>query len=106
MYYSYVEIEYVARSFSLARMDLALKLLSPTPMTCNIVVPTVQELSKCETAQEVLSISVPGEIGMVGFKGSENFIPGPVLRNTIVMLNTRFLLSWSHSQQGQQEILT
>jgi hypothetical protein len=28
MYYSYVEIEYVATSFSLARMDLALKLLS------------------------------------------------------------------------------
>ncbi len=28
MYYSYVEIEYVAMSFSPARMDLALKLLS------------------------------------------------------------------------------
>jgi hypothetical protein len=28
MYYSYVEIEYVATSFSPARMDLALKLLS------------------------------------------------------------------------------
>ncbi len=28
MYYSYVEIEYVATSFSLARTDLALKLLS------------------------------------------------------------------------------
>ena len=27
MYYSYVEIEYVATSFSPARMDLALKLL-------------------------------------------------------------------------------
>jgi hypothetical protein len=30
MYYSYVEIEYVATSFSPARMDLALKLLSMT----------------------------------------------------------------------------
>jgi hypothetical protein len=29
MYYSYVEIEYVATSFSPARMDLALKLLIP-----------------------------------------------------------------------------
>jgi hypothetical protein len=29
MYYSYVEIEYVATSFSPARTDLALKLLSP-----------------------------------------------------------------------------
>ncbi len=28
MYYSYVEIEYVAMSFSPARMDLALKLLN------------------------------------------------------------------------------
>ncbi len=28
MYYSYVEIEYVATSFSPARLDLALKLLS------------------------------------------------------------------------------
>ena len=28
MYYSYVEIEYVAKSFSPARMDLALNLLS------------------------------------------------------------------------------
>jgi hypothetical protein len=29
MYYSYAEIEYVATSFSPARTDLALKLLSP-----------------------------------------------------------------------------
>jgi hypothetical protein len=28
MYYSYIEIEYVATSFSPARMDLALKLLN------------------------------------------------------------------------------
>jgi hypothetical protein len=28
MYYSYVEIEYIATSFSPARMDLALKLLT------------------------------------------------------------------------------
>ncbi len=31
MYYSYVEIEYVATSFSPARTDLALKLLNPGP---------------------------------------------------------------------------
>ncbi len=29
MYYSYIEIEYVATSFSPARKDLALKLLTP-----------------------------------------------------------------------------
>jgi hypothetical protein len=33
MYYSYVEIEYVATSFSPARTDLALKLLMPWFMT-------------------------------------------------------------------------
>ncbi len=32
MYYSYVEIEYVATSFSPARTDLALKLLMKTKM--------------------------------------------------------------------------
>ncbi len=31
MHYSYVEIEYVATSFSPTRMDLALKLLNPDP---------------------------------------------------------------------------
>jgi hypothetical protein len=30
MYYSYIEIEYVATSFSPARTDLAVKLLSPS----------------------------------------------------------------------------
>ncbi len=32
MYYSYVEIEYVATSFSPARTDLALKLLTTVPI--------------------------------------------------------------------------
>jgi hypothetical protein len=38
MYYSYVEIEYVAGSFSPARMDLALKLL-------NLKVSVIQEMN-------------------------------------------------------------
>ncbi len=33
MYYSYVDIEYVATSFSPARMDLAVKLLRKSPKT-------------------------------------------------------------------------
>jgi hypothetical protein len=33
MYYSYIEIEYVATSFSPGRMDLALKLLSIKRLT-------------------------------------------------------------------------
>jgi hypothetical protein len=36
MYYSYVEIEYVATSFSPARMDLALKLLTATMSDLNV----------------------------------------------------------------------
>jgi hypothetical protein len=35
------------------------------------------------------SLPVPGENGMVGFKGSAFFIPGPVLRNTILISNTK-----------------
>jgi hypothetical protein len=49
----------------------------------------VQKLSKCETAQEVSNIPVPGENGMVGFEGSAIVIPGPVLRNAILMSNTK-----------------
>ncbi len=36
MYYSYVEIEYVATSFSPARMDLAVKLLRSLPVSLSI----------------------------------------------------------------------
>ncbi len=38
MYYSYVEIEYVAMSFSPARMDLAVKLLTSLLLKDNTVV--------------------------------------------------------------------
>ncbi len=36
MYYSYVEIEYIATSFSPARTDLALKLLTKSCKSCQI----------------------------------------------------------------------
>jgi hypothetical protein len=55
---------------------------------CNIIVPMVQELSECETAQDS-NIPVPEITGMVGVKGSAIFIPRPVLRNTILMSNTK-----------------
>jgi hypothetical protein len=64
MYYSYIEIEYVATSFSPARTDLALKLLRhktvprislPTEMVCplkdlqlNTTKPTEESLEKRE----------------------------------------------------------
>jgi hypothetical protein len=56
---------------------------------CNIIVPMVQELSACETAQDVSNIPVPGQNGMVGFKVLAVFIPGSVLRNAILTSNTK-----------------
>ena len=41
---------------------------------CNIIVPTVQELAECRTAQDVADISAPTDIGLVGFEGSAIFI--------------------------------
>ncbi len=55
---------------------------------CNIIVPTIKELSACATAQEVKDIPIPAANGIVGFKGSAIFIPGPFLQNTIITLNT------------------
>ncbi len=55
---------------------------------CNIIVPTVNKLSGCATAQEVKDIPIPAANGIVGFEGSAIFIPGPFLQNAIIMLNT------------------
>ena len=54
-----------------------------------IVVPSVQDLAACEAAEEVANIPVPNENGVVGFKGSAIFIPGPVLRNAIIESNLK-----------------
>ncbi len=55
---------------------------------CNIIVPTVNKLSGCKTAQEVEDIPIPATNGLVGFKGSAIFIPGPFLQNAIITSNT------------------
>jgi hypothetical protein len=55
---------------------------------CNILVPTVNELSGCKTAQEVKDIPIPATNGFVGFEGSAFFIPGPFLQNAIITSNT------------------
>ena len=44
MHYSYVEIEYVAMSFSPARTDLALKLLNPGPWQLSLFVTREEKL--------------------------------------------------------------
>jgi hypothetical protein len=54
-----------------------------------IVVPTVQDLAGCKSAKEVTNIPAPEENGLVSFKGSAIFIPGPVLWNTIISAKTK-----------------
>jgi hypothetical protein len=58
-------------------------------LTTALEVPMVQELSKCETAQDVSNIPASGEIGMVSFEGLAIFIPGPVQRRVILTSNTK-----------------
>ncbi len=50
--------------------------------------PTVDELSRCKTAQEVEDIPIPATNGLVRFEGSEIFIPGPFLRDAISTSNS------------------
>jgi hypothetical protein len=54
-----------------------------------IVVPSVQDLAGCESSDEVAAILAPEENGEVGFEGSAIFIPGPILRNTIIGSNKK-----------------
>jgi hypothetical protein len=51
---------------------------------CNIIVPTVLELSGCTTAQEVEDIPAPTAVGVIGFEGSSIYIPGLIFRNAII----------------------
>jgi hypothetical protein len=55
---------------------------------CNIIVPTVNKLSGCTTAQEVEDIPIPAANAIVGFEGSAIFIPDPFLQNAIITSNT------------------
>ncbi len=54
-----------------------------------LIVLTVHDLAKCKSAKEVTNIPAPGEDGLVGFEGSAIFIPGPILSNTIIKLNSK-----------------
>jgi hypothetical protein len=55
---------------------------------CQIIVPSITELSDCETAQDIANIPVPDENGLVGFEGSSIFIPCPVIQNAILTSDT------------------
>ena len=50
----------------------------------NIVVPTVEDLSNCETSDEVDALEIPPEDGLVGFAGSGIIIPAPCIRDAII----------------------
>jgi len=54
-----------------------------------VVVPSVQELSGCESAQDVENIPALNQNGEKGFEGLAIFIPGPVLRNAVIESNSR-----------------
>jgi hypothetical protein len=62
--------------------------LNSAHANCNIIVPTVNKLSRCKTAQEVKDIPIPVTNGLVGFEGSAIFIPGPFLQDAIITLNS------------------
>ena len=50
---------------------------------CDIIVPTVDELSGCTTAQEVEDIPAPAG-NIISFEGSAIYIPGSIFRNAII----------------------
>ncbi len=55
---------------------------------CQIIVPSVTDLSDCKTAQDIANIPVPDENGVISFKGSSIFIPCPVIWNAILTSDT------------------
>ena len=76
-----------------------------------LIVPTVHDLAKCKSAEEVASIPAPGEVGLVGFKGLAIFIPGPILRNAIIKSNSKIpfelipIISITGKDFGQRELI-
>jgi hypothetical protein len=53
------------------------------------IVPSVQDLAGCASAEDVANIPAPNQNGVVSFEGSGMFIPGPVLRNAIIESNSK-----------------
>jgi hypothetical protein len=61
--------------------------LNSALVNCNIIVPTVNKLSGCTTAQEVKDI--PNRVeGVPGFEGSAIYIPGQIFQNAIITSNS------------------
>ena len=72
-----------------ARATSIFPVLNSTLEDICVVVPSVQELSGCKSAQDVENVLALDQNGEKGFKGLAIFIPGPVLRNAILESNWR-----------------
>jgi hypothetical protein len=56
---------------------------------CNIIIPKINKIAGCTTAQEVNNIPIPDKNGVVNFKGSAIFAPEPAHQNAILATNTQ-----------------
>ncbi len=72
-----------------ARGTCVLPVLQSAFADVQIVIPSVQDLGGCTSAEDIANIPVPDQNGVVGFEGSAIFIPGPLFRNAIIESNTR-----------------
>ncbi len=54
----------------------------------NLVIPKIEELSKCKTASEVSELEAPNETGLVTYPGSAFFLEAPWLVNTVMAANS------------------
>jgi hypothetical protein len=55
---------------------------------CNLVTPTIEELSECKTASEVSELEEPHKTGLVTYPGSASFLTAPWLVNTVMATNS------------------
>ncbi len=55
---------------------------------CNLVTPTIEELSKCKTASKVSELEAPNKTGLVTYPGSAYFLAAPWLVNTVMATNS------------------
>jgi hypothetical protein len=55
---------------------------------CNLVTPTIEELSKCKTASKVSELKAPNKTGLVTYPGSASFLAAPWLVNTVMAANS------------------
>jgi hypothetical protein len=60
-------------------------------MNCNLVTPTIEELSECKTASKVSELEAPNKTGLVTYPGSASFLAAPWLVKAVVAANSSTL---------------